>query len=720
MKQLLYKSGKVTIHKVPDPVVDNKSVLVRVKNSCISIGTELSGIKSSGDNLIRRAIKNPHHVRTVLSMASNSGISKVANIVKKKLDAASPIGYSAAGEVIAVGNEIKDIKIGDKVACSGAQCANHAEIICVPRNLVAKIPPNVSYVDASSITLGAIALQGLRRANLNFGETAVVLGLGVIGQILAQLLNANGIKVIGIDLDTKKIKLAKELGIFCDVNPKNEDVINKVIHNTNGFGADSVIVTASSDSSEVISQAFNLCRKKAKVVLVGDVGLDLKREDMYEKELDLLISTSYGPGRYDPTYEEDGIDYPYHYVRWTENRNMEQYLSSLSKKEVLIDNLITSITDIDDAPKLYEGLKQQNSELLSILKYPNNDIDIKTFIDLKENFKNKKLVQNRISIGVIGAGSFAKGMHLPNLAKLKNIFYIKSIMSKSGHNAKEVARQYSAVISSTNVNDLLTDNELDSVIISTRHNLHATQVLDALKSNKHVLVEKPLAINFKELKDIEDFYLAKNDDECYPMLMVGFNRRFSPIMSEIKSIVSAKTNPMVISYRMNAGYIPLSDWAHTKEGAGRNIGEACHIYDLFTFLTDSQYKKIEVSSISPTTRSLAKNDNFTTTITFNDGSIANLIYTAIGTANYQKESMEIFVDGKVLEMNNYEELKIYSDNKSCIKKKYSSKGQFEELEAFGQAIKNNDNWPIPLWQQIQSTRISLEVENKIYDGDIHA
>ena len=718
MKQILLKSGEVNVHNVPSPCVDKKSILVRVNNSCISIGTELSGVKSSGESLLKRALKNPHHVRTVLSMAAESGVANVTNLVKKKLDAGSPLGYSAAGQVIEVGSDIKDIMIGDRVACSGAQCANHAEIICVPRILLVKIPDNISYEEASTVTLGAIALQGLRRASLTFGETAVVIGLGVIGQLLTQLLKANGINVIGIDLDETKVKLANESGAFCGITPSEEDVINKVSHITNGYGADSVIITASSASSEVISQAFNLCRKKAKVVLVGDVGLNIKREDMYEKELDLLISTSYGPGRYDPTYEEGGIDYPYHFVRWTENRNMEHYLLSLSKKDINLKKLLSSNTEIDNANIIYTKLATKNNELISTLYYPQRDeSEVRTSYILN-NKTQAKISKSKVSIGIVGAGSFAKGMHLPNLVKLKDIFTIKSIMSRSGHNAKEIARQYDANISSTNFDDLLKDKDLDSVLIATRHNLHGAQVLEAIKAGKHVLVEKPLTLSKDELEKIENFYSLPSKSHK-PLLLTGFNRRFSPYMTDIKELVSKRVNPLIISYRMNAGHIPLDNWIHGEEGGGRNLGEACHIYDLFTFLISCKYSNIQVTSIYPNTKSIGKNDNFSVSISFEDGSIATLLYTSLGSKSYPKESMEIYMDGKVISMIDYKELNIYGDKVKSQKKQKASKGQYEELAIFGKSIIDGGDWPIPLWQQLQSTTIAFEIEEKIFKGDIN-
>lgn len=708
MKQVLIKQGQIIVEEVPAPKVKPGTLLVQVINSCISSGTEISNIKVTEMPLWKKALKQPENVKKAFKMAANQGLSLTQNFIKGKVSVEQPTGYSAAGVVIEIGEGVNDIRPGDRVACAGAQYAHHSEIICVPRNLVVPVPDNLDFPSASTVTLGSIALQGVRRLNPTLGETFVVIGLGILGQIAVQILKASGCRVIGLDLDKERISLAKGLGLDTGIHPEGGNNIEQVIRLTDGNGADGVIITASTPSDEVVSSAFQMCRKKGRVVLVGDVGLNLKRRDFYAKELDFFISTSYGPGRYDPNYEETGLDYPIAYVRWTENRNMREYLQLLVEKKIKIRPLIAATYSLSEAAIAYESLKHGTDKspiiLLSYSKSLEDEL-VRKIVNPSITAKGNE----KIRIGIIGAGNFAKFMHLPNLKKLSNLYHLEAIMSQRGYDAVTTSKQFGAEYSTTDYRQILNDSNVDAVIITTRHNLHTSLALEALKSGKHVLVEKPLCLTKNELQKIEDFYSSNQLKK--PILLTGFNRRFSQFARRIHEITEKRNNPMIINYRMNAGYIPLDNWVHTEEGGGRNIGEACHIYDLFTYLTESEVIKVEVQAIKPCTGYYSYRDNFVTTMTFKDGSLATLTYTALGATNYSKEQMTVFVDGKVLALDDYKKLTIFGARLKGIKSRIINKGHKEELENFAQVIQKGGNWPIPLWQQVQTMDIAFKIED---------
>jgi len=704
MKQVFIQKGNAIIGNVPSPVVSNNEILVQVYYSCISAGTEITGVKASAKPIYKKVLDKPQNLKKVLESIRNSGLKDTIGKVKNKVGAKNPVGYSASGVVLDVGKDIKNIVKGDKVACAGAGIANHAEFISVPENLTVKIPENLSIKYASTATLGSIAMQGVRRADVRIGENVVVVGLGILGQLTAQMLKSAGCQVIGIDLNQERIKKAISLGLEKGLNTNEANIVEEVIRNTGGYGADSVIITATSKSSSVINQAMEMCRKKGKVVIVGAVNLNLKRGEFYKKELDVLISTSYGPGRYDTRYESKGVDYPYAYVRWTENRNMQEYLNMLSKNKIKVGPLIEKVYKVEEASKAYEELKSGDKKPLIVLLEYNRD----SKPDRKIIVSKYKISSGKINVGIIGAGGFAKGIHLPNLKKLSNIYNIYAVCSKTGSNAQSVGEQYSSCYTTTDYKELLKDSKINMVIISTRHNLHASIAIDAVKAGKAVLLEKPMALNKKEL----DKLVSVLEKGKAPFI-VGFNRRFSPFAVRIKNIIRSRVNPVIFNYRMNAGYIPKEHWVHTEEGGGRNIGEACHIYDLFNYFTDCEVESIKASSINPKTDQYNSNDNFSVSIKYEDGSLCNLIYTALGNDKVSKEQMEIYVDGKIIYMDDYKDLTVYGFKEKGLKSKVQNKGQYEELLKFGKGIKDNAQSVIPLWQLIQATKISFEVERQI-------
>ena len=708
MRQVLIKQGKVVLEEVPAPSIEAGTLLVRVEYSCISIGTEMNGVRATGLPLWRRALKQPENVKKALAMIASQGLSKASSQISERLTAAIPTGYSAAGVVVAVGSGVEGFLPGDRVACAGAQCAFHAEYISVPKNLTVLVGDTVSIDHASTVTLGAIAMQGVRRASPTLGETFVVIGLGILGQLTAQLLKANGCRVIGVDLDQDRVMLATKLGMDVGISNETASDVEQVNRLTSGMGADGVIITAATPSDAVISTAFNMCRRKGRVVLVGDVGLNLNRADFYQKELDFFISSSYGPGRYDANYEERGLDYPMAYVRWTENRNMAEYLRLVADGRIQLAPLVSTAFPLSDATAAYESLRDGHTKpLMVLLSYPvgANNASITRCI---ANPAVHAGTGDRVRLAVVGAGSFAKGMHLPNIRDMVDRYQLHTVISRTGHNAVATAKQFGAVNASTDFEAMLEDASIDAVLIATRHNLHAGMVLKALLAGKHVLVEKPLAITQDELDQVNAFYV--NASGRQPILLTGFNRRFSPHARRIKELVSARTNPMVLNYRMNAGYIPLEHWVHTEEGGGRNIGEACHIYDLFTFLTGSKVTSVTAQAITPKTGYYSAIDNFVATLAFADGSVATLTYTASGSRDYPKEQLEVFVDGMTIAMNDFKSLKVTGSKAAGLETKLSQKGQKEELKMFAEAIKTGGEWPISLWEQNQVTETAFAVQ----------
>lgn len=708
MKQVLIRSGAATVADIPAPNVDAKTILVQVLYSCVSVGTEMQSVKMSGLPLYKRALKQPENVKKVLGIVKEQGLLKTLKRVQGQLSAGAPTGYSAAGIVLEVGSQVEGFGPGDYVACAGAGIANHAEIINVPVNLAVKVPADLNLACASTVTLGAIALQGVRRLNPTLGEAVVVIGLGILGQITAQLLLANGCKVIGVDLNDDRIQAALDKGMQVGLNSSDSQYVNKIHFHTDGFGADGVIITAASSSDEVMHHAMNACRKKGRVVLVGDVGLQLKREDFYKKELDFLISCSYGPGRYDADYEEQGQDYPLPYVRWTENRNMEAYLKLLATGKISLAGFYHAPYEIEKAADAYAALQNgSQSPLAVILKYAEQPVSINRKVMVSAQSKS---ATDTIGVGLAGVGGFAQGVHLPNLMQSKKLFSIKGVMSRTGSNAKAVAALYEAPYATTDYEELLRDPEINLVIISTRHDLHASMALAALEAGKSVFVEKPLALHRDELAKFDQFYANKDNA---PLLMVGYNRRFSPALQRAKALLKNRTTPIIVNYRMNAGFIAQDDWVHGPEGGGRNIGEACHIYDLFNFLTDSSIEKVEALSIKPSGKQWAKNDNFVATLRYQDGSVCTLTYTALGAKEYPKERMEIFADGLVISLDDYKRLEVAGSKQKGWSANSVQKGHMEELQSLGQALLHGKAWPISYEQLRQASVISFDVEAQL-------
>lgn len=710
MKQVLISQGSAIIEDVPVPGIDPGEVLVQVRSSCLSVGTEMSGLRSSAVPLWRRALRQPEKVATAARLAATKGVKRTWNLIEEKRSGSQPTGYSAAGVVVEVGSDIKDIDCGSRVACAGGGYAVHAEFIRVPRNLCVPLPDAIDWDSASTVTLGAIALQGVRRARPTLGETFVVIGLGILGQLTLQLLRAHGCRTIGIDVASDRLELARKLGMEVGLEVSGDGDLDQVARLTDGLGADGAIITAATPSDAVVSQAFRVCRKKGRVVLVGDVGLNLNRADFYAKEIDFLISTSYGPGRYDHRYEEQGLDYPAAYVRWTENRNMAEYLRLVAEQRLMLEPLITARFPVTDAANAYASLNVAASKpLMVLLTYP--DTGAAPVRTLRTGVSTSP-APGIIRIAIIGAGAFARANHLPNLQSLNDRFAIHAVVSRSGHTASAVAKQFGAVSASTDYEEVLDDSDVDAVIIATRHHLHGEMALRALKAGKHVLVEKPLALHAAEIEALDEF-ITVPDKKPVPVLLTGYNRRFSVYAARMAQLLQQRSGPFLLDYRMNAGYVPMDHWVHGHEGGGRNLGEACHIYDLFTFLADAEAVQVSALGIAPESGHYSRNDNFVATLRFADGSVASLTYTAMGNTDYPKETADLHVDGKTAIMTDYRKLDVYGGGTDALRSTAPEKGLKSELLAFADGI-NGGQWPIPWRQQKQVAALALEIERQLF------
>jgi len=574
MKQIIQdlKKGDTILEELPTPLLKSGHVLIKTTRSLVSLGTERMLVDFGKANFIEKARQQPDKVKMVLNKVKTDGLKPTLDAVFNKLGQPLPLGYCNVGEVVGVGNGVSEFNIGDRVASNG----NHAEYVNIPKNLVAKIPNNVTDEEATFTVIGSIGLQGIRLLNPTFGETVVVVGLGLIGLVTAELLIANGCNVIGFDFDAAKVKIAKEKGVIA-INPaEGTDQVKFVEDYTNGIGADAVIITASNKSNEIISQSANMCRKRGRIVLVGVIGLDISRADFYEKEISFQVSCSYGPGRYDESYEAKGNDYPIGFVRWTQKRNFEAILNALSKKTLNVKPLITERLALKDYQEIYSDISNPKS-IACILEYDGKAIE-KSVVNLNEKiFTSQKGV-----LGIVGAGNFVSSTMLPVLKKVGAD--IKFIASSGGLSSTILAKKYGISNSTTDYKEILNDDEIDLVIVSTKHNSHAYFVLEALKAGKSVFVEKPLALNNDQLSKIITEYNQQNVS-----LLVGFNRRFAPLAKKMKQLLGNDNTPKNIIATMNAGFIPANVWVHDMEvGGGRIIGEACHYIDLCTYLANSK------------------------------------------------------------------------------------------------------------------------------------
>jgi predicted dehydrogenase/threonine dehydrogenase-like Zn-dependent dehydrogenase len=700
MKQLIQnlKNGQTILEEVPAPQVKRGAVLIQTRRSLVSLGTERMLVEFGKANLIEKARQQPDRVKMVLDKIKSDGLMPTLEAVFNKLGQPLPLGYCNVGQVLAVGEGVTDISVGDRVASNGP----HAEVVCVPRNLVAKIPDKVSDEEAVFTVIGSIGLQGVRLLNPTLGETVVVIGLGLIGLLTAELLRLNGCRVIGVDLDEQKLKLAGQKGIITCNPSQGDNPVKFVESHTNGVGADGVIITASAKSDEIISQAALMSRKRGRIILVGVIGLNLSRAEFYEKELSFQVSCSYGPGRYDDDYEQKGADYPLPFVRWTENRNFQTILQLIESGLLDVKPLITEVVPLEEYQTIYGDMGKRSS-IASLLAYPEKPSTHATVRYQSVSFAEQKGV-----IGIIGAGNFTKMTLLPALKGRANQANLKYIASANGLSGTALAQKHGIAFSTTDYKEMLKDEEVDLVMITTRHNQHARLIIEALNAGKHVFVEKPLAIFEEELEEIlKNYRLASHG------VTVGFNRRFSPHAQKMKALLGSA--PMNIIATVNAGFIPPNSWVHDRAvGGGRILGEACHFIDLITFLAGSRVTSVCMNAmgISPTETT----DNASILLRYENGSTGVINYFANGHKSYSKERVEVYSQERTLILDNFRALEGYGFKGFSKLKTGQDKGHRTQFQELIKRIQTGGEPLIPFDEILNTTYASFAAIRSLKEG----
>jgi predicted dehydrogenase len=705
MKQLLQnvKNGKAIVEDVPVPTPREGMALVKVAASLVSAGTERMVVEFAEKSYLGKARSRPDLVKQTLDKAKREGVMPTVQAVFNRLDQPMALGYSSAGTIIALGKNMQDFKVGQRVACAGGGYASHAEYNVIPRNLLTPLPKNVDFESAAFTTLGAIALHGFRLAEPQIGENVAIIGLGLLGLLTIQLASAAGCNVLGIDLDPKRIKLASSLGLEAVTRPQAESASQAFTANR---GFDVVIICADTSSNDPVELAGIIARDRAKVVATGAVGLNIPRKIYYEKEISFINSRSYGPGRYDSNYEENGVDYPVGYIRWTEGRNFQSVVDLMESGKLKVQPLISHRFPIDDAATAYEVITGKKKEpFLGVLL---------TYSE-KEEVKSRKIEfpsivrrpSSTVKLGVLGAGLYANATLLPVIKNNKD-FELIGIASSGGLHAQHSGKKFGFQYATSSEDDLINDANINTIAILTRHDSHADLVIKALKVGKHVFVEKPLAINNTQLLTISKQLKANSQS----LLTVGFNRRFSPLAQQLKSSIVNRKSSIYAHYRVNAGYIPLNHWTQDSNlGGGRIIGEACHFIDLITFLVGAP--PVSVSAHALPDNGKYREDNASMTFTFPDGSIGIVDYLASGDKSYPKERLEVFCDGMIAVLDDYVSLTTVKDDRKKVENHAQDKGWRNEMQAFARAIREGGEPPIPYDQIIGVTNSTFAAVESI-------
>ncbi|MBN1482207.1 oxidoreductase [candidate division KSB1 bacterium] len=699
MRQVIQyqKTGELSIEELPTPTLQAGGVLVQNYFSLVSAGTERSSVETAQASLLGKAKKRPDLVKQVKDNIRREGLLATWHKVKVRMDNYAQLGYSSAGIVLE--SSVPEFTPGDRVACAGQGYASHAEVVFVPKNLVARIPDSVDFDEAAFTTLGAIALQGIRQADVRMGENVAVIGLGLVGLLAIQLLKANGCRVIGLDISDAHFDRALKLG--CDVCFFSSHASLPMIESfTRGYGADAVLITAASKSSQPVELAIEMARKRAAVVVVGSVAMNIPRFPFYQKEIQFRISCSYGPGRYDSDYEESGHDYPVGYVRWTENRNMQAVLDLLAMRKLDVKSLITHRFKINDALQAYDLITGKIKEpyLGLLIQYPSTVQNAVTKLRVAEPATGKKL-----KIGFIGAGNFAQSSLLPPLKECDVI--LKNVMTASPVHAKSVAQKFGFEFCAGTTDEVLTD--IDVLFIATRHDSHAEYVKDGLRAGCHVFVEKPLAVKPYDLNDIYDVY-TKAAAPLGQRLFVGFNRRYAKPFADIKSFLADVREPLIITYRVNAGFIPKDHWTQQPDQGGRIIGECCHFFDCMAFLTDSKPVSVYAESITSDNTQVTDADNVSVVVKFANGSVGTLIYVANGENMLAKEYCEISGGGKSAVLHNFSRVAFYANRKKREKKYSGDKGHADEVKAFIRTLQGAGEKIIPFDSLVDTTLLTFK------------
>lgn len=715
MKQVSqnYKTGSIRLSTVPAPTLQSGGVLVRTRFSVISAGTEGMKVREGKMSYLEKAKARPDQVKKVLQTVQQQGVAAAYGKVMNKLDSLTPLGYSLSGEITAVGEEAAEFVAGDRVACAGVGYANHAEINFVPRNLVVAVPHAVRMEHAAFATLGAIALQGLRRSDMQLGETACVIGLGLIGQILVQLLRAAGMHVVGIDLVPERCEIARASGADAAGAPNGAEIPSAVERLTKGAGADCIFLCAGGDSNKPVELAVALARDRACVVDIGKTKLDLPWKDFYEKELNVRFSRSYGPGRYDPNYEELGIDYPIGYVRWTERRNMEAFLHQIARGEVDLDPIISSIEPFERAEQVYQDLSEGKAGGLGIVfRHPSPDQERESAGTAATTIAPSKPVDGEVRIGVIGAGNYARSMLLPHLVSDSDARLVE-VSTATSLSAEDAARKFGFERKGTSYRELLSRDDISAVLIATRHAAHAEMCASALQSGKAVFVEKPLAIDLAGVEKVRSAVADSDNDR----LLVGFNRRYAPLLVEMKNRLAGRTYPLTMLFRVHAGQMESSSWYLDPSQGTRFIGEAGHFLDVFSFLTDARPTKAFSLSLRPESSTPDDLENISSTIQYDDGSAATLQYLTQGGSKTPKEVLEVLGGGQTLQLQNFTAVQIYTNRgKERIRKGGADKGQSNQMKAFVHAVKSGGAMPISVDCLLDTTLATLACAESMRRG----
>lgn len=699
MKQVFFDGkGQLLVEEVPAPAAPENGALVRVHASLISSGTEMTAA-AGGGSLIRKALEQPQLIRRAFELAMREGVRFTAGEVQNISETWFPVGYSAAGEVVAPGPASAQLRAGDRVAASGAGKANHADYVAVPQNLLAAVPVGVSYPEAAFTTVGAIALQGVRRAEVTLGETVVVVGLGLIGQIAAQLLDAAGCHVIGSDPLQERRELAARLAGAKTIDPTLGDAPQQVMALTGGVGADKVILCAATRASEPTNEAFQMCRERGRVVMVGAMGMDLERPDFYNRELDFVISRSSGPGRYDADYEERGVDYPIGYVRWTEQRNMAAFLQLIADGKLDIASLITAEYPVEQAAAAYEAV--QDGALAVLLRYADAEAEAPPAAPQAITLPARQK-SGRIGLALVGAGNFARAVHLPNL-KSSPDFDLRAVVSGSA-SAAQVAGKFGAGLATTVLDEALAAEGIEAVLIATRHDLHAGQALAAIQAGKHVFVEKPLALTVDDA-----LAMAQAAADRGVLLTVGFNRRLAPAALALKAALDATEGPKTLIYRVNAGALPASHWLNDPAvGGGRMLGEGVHFIDFLCGL-------LEADPVAVSAQGSADGQDFAVTMRFADDSLGVVVYTALGDPAFPKERVEAFAGRGVAVIDDFKTL-TFSGMPGKAIRGGQDKGHAALLANFAAAIRGQAGPAVTAADGLRATRIALAARQAIRSG----
>jgi len=718
MKQILQqpRTGEITVSEVPVPQLVPGCVLVRIAASLVSVGTERASSEFARKNLLLKARARPDLVREVVGKVRREGLFSAVQAIRSRLDQPLALGYSSAGRVVGIGEGITDIRVGDRVACAGAGYAVHAELACVPRLLVAKLPePSpVTFDEAAFATLGSIALHGIRTADVKLGDTVAVIGLGLLGQLTVQILKAAGCHVLGMDIAPNRAELASRLGADATA-PLPSQFRDLCYIRSRGTGVDAVLITAETQSSDPVNLAAEIARDRGIVVAVGMVGMEIERRLYYEKELDFRLSRSYGPGRYDAAYEQKGHDYPIGYVRWTETRNMEAFLELLTDAKLDLKSLITHRFSIERALSAYDLITGKTGEqfLGVLIIYPEQPNQSQV-LELTRRRRSSRSA-TPVTIGLLGAGSFAVSTLLPAIKQVSGVEFV-GVCSATGIRSRHAAEKFGFQYCTTDEQEILSDARISTVLIATRHHLHARQVVKALNAGKHVFCEKPLCLSQEELADVVRSY-SRSAQTQEPFLMVGFNRRFAPMTRKMKAFLSEIHEPLAMHYRVNAGYLPLDHWVHDPDqGGGRILGEVCHFIDFLMYLAGSSPLEVQASSLSNSGK--YSGENVIVSLRFANGSQGTIEYLANGDKSFSKERVEVFGGGAVAVLEDFRRLELVRHGKKqTMRARWRQhKGHRGECEALASAIRKGQAAPIPFDQIVGATLATLRIQDSLALG----